>query len=62
MGRISLPSRVSARVARVKKAIIDKRVRVPEDYQIGFHPEEDAKKFTVTESGLVVIPKGTILT
>jgi glucose-1-phosphate adenylyltransferase len=49
------------RGARVKKAIIDKRIRVPEGYQIGFHPEEDAKKFTVTETGLVVIPKGTIL-
>ena len=49
------------RRARVKRAIIDKGVRVPEGHQIGFHPGEDAKKFTVTESGLVVIPKGTIL-
>jgi glucose-1-phosphate adenylyltransferase len=50
-----------ARRARVKRAIIDKGVRIPEGHQIGFHLEEDAKKFTVTESGLVVIPKGTIL-
>ncbi len=49
------------RRARVKRAIIDKGVRIPEGHQIGFHLEEDAKKFTVTESGLVVIPKGTIL-
>jgi glucose-1-phosphate adenylyltransferase len=49
------------RGARVKKAIIDKRIRVPEGYRIGFHLEEDAKKFTVTQTGLVVIPKGTIL-
>jgi glucose-1-phosphate adenylyltransferase len=49
------------RRARVKRAIIDKGVRVPEGHQIGFHLGEDAKKFTVTESGLVVIPKGTIL-
>jgi glucose-1-phosphate adenylyltransferase len=49
------------RGARVKRAIIDKRVRVPEGYQIGFHLKEDAKKFTVSESGLVVIPKGSIL-
>ena len=49
------------RRARIKRAIIDKRVRVPEGHQIGFDLGEDAKKFTITESGLVVIPKGTIL-
>jgi glucose-1-phosphate adenylyltransferase len=49
------------RGARVRRAIIDKRIRVPEGYQIGFHLKEDAKKFTVSESGLVVIPKGSIL-
>ncbi len=49
------------RGARVRKAIIDKRVRVPEGYQIGYRLDEDAKKFTVSESGLVVIPKGSIL-
>ena len=50
------------RHARVRCAIIDKGVRVPEGYRIGFHPEEDAKKFTLSPSGVVVIPKGTILT
>ena len=49
------------RDARIRRAIIDKGVRVPEGYQIGIHPEEDAKKFTVSPSGVVVIPKGTIL-
>ena len=49
------------RRARVRNAIIDKGVVVPQGYQIGYHLEEDAKKFTVTEPGLVVIPKGTIL-
>ena len=50
------------RHARVRCAIIDKGVKVPEGYQIGFHPEEDAKKYTLSPSGVVVIPKGTILT
>jgi len=49
------------RGARVSRAIIDKRVRVPEGYQIGFSRQEDSRKFTVTESGIVVIPKGAIL-
>ncbi len=49
------------RRARVRRAIIDKGIRVPEGYQIGYDLAEDAKKFTVSESGLVVIPKGTIL-
>jgi glucose-1-phosphate adenylyltransferase len=49
------------RHARIRRAIIDKEVRIPEGYQIGFNLKEDAKQFTVTESGIVVIPKGTIL-
>jgi glucose-1-phosphate adenylyltransferase len=49
------------RYARLNRVIIDKRVRIPQGYQIGYNLEEDAKKFTVTQSGLVVISKGTIL-
>jgi glucose-1-phosphate adenylyltransferase len=49
------------RGARVRRAIIDKRIRIPAGYQIGFNQEEDARKFTVTQSGVVVISKGTIL-
>lgn len=45
------------RKARIRRAIIDKNVNVPEGYEIGFDPTEDKKKFTVTESGIVVIPK-----
>ena len=49
------------RYARVNRVIVDKRVRIPDGYKIGFDLKEDANKFTVTESGIVVIPKGTIL-
>lgn len=45
------------RRARIRRAIIDKNVKIPEGYEIGFNIEEDKKKFTVTESGIVVIPK-----
>lgn len=49
------------RYARLNRVIVDKRVKIPEGYKIGYDLKEDARKFTVTESGIVVIPKGTIL-
>ena len=49
------------RHARIRKTIIDKNVVVPEGYEIGFDLENDRKKFTVTESGIVVIEKNAIL-
>lgn len=45
------------RNCKIRRAIIDKNVTVPAGMEIGFDPEEDKKKFTVTESGIVVIPK-----
>lgn len=49
------------RHARIRRAIIDKNVEVPEGYEIGFDPEGDKKKFTVTESGIVVVAKNQVL-
>jgi glucose-1-phosphate adenylyltransferase len=49
------------RKARIRRAIIDKYVRISSGTEIGFNPEEDRKRFKVTESGIVVIPKGTVL-
>ena len=49
------------RHARIRRAIIDKNVNIPEGYEIGFDLENDKKKFTVTESGIVVIGKGQVL-
>lgn len=49
------------RHARIRRAIIDKNVFIPEGYEIGFDPDEDKKKFTVTETGIVVIPKNMVL-
>jgi glucose-1-phosphate adenylyltransferase len=43
--------------ARIRHCIIDKYVEVPAGECIGFHPEKDAQRFTVSESGVVVIPR-----
>jgi glucose-1-phosphate adenylyltransferase len=45
------------RGVRIRRAIIDKGVEIPEGTKIGFNLQEDARKFTVTESGFVVIPR-----
>jgi glucose-1-phosphate adenylyltransferase len=43
------------RYAKVRRAILDKNVKVPEGATIGYDLEEDRKKYFVTESGLVVV-------
>ncbi len=45
------------RHAKIKRAIIDKGVSIPEGLHIGYDLDEDRKKFIVTDSGIVVIPK-----
>ncbi|MFQ5900688.1 MAG: glucose-1-phosphate adenylyltransferase [Thermodesulfobacteriota bacterium] len=45
------------RYVRVKRAIIDKFVNIPPHTEIGYDPEKDRKKFYVSPSGIVVIPK-----
>ncbi|MBI5116184.1 glucose-1-phosphate adenylyltransferase [Candidatus Poribacteria bacterium] len=47
------------RYCRIRNAIIDKHVQVPPRMEIGYDLESDRKQFTVTESGIVVIPKNT---
>ena len=42
----------------IRRAIIDKNVTIPPGTQIGVDPLEDKKRFHVTPSGIVVIPKG----
>ena len=45
------------RNARIINTIIDKNVHIPAGEEIGYYLERDQKRFTVTDSGLVVIPK-----
>ncbi|HZH03061.1 MAG TPA: glucose-1-phosphate adenylyltransferase [Myxococcaceae bacterium] len=46
------------RRCKIRKAIIDKNVTIPEGVTIGYDPEEDRRRFHVTPQGVVVIPKG----
>jgi len=46
------------RYAKIRRAIIDKDVHIPQGMEIGYDLDEDAKRFTVTASGIVVVPKG----
>ena len=43
--------------AKIRKAIIDKNSEISPGMKIGYDLEEDTKMFTVTESGIVVVPK-----
>jgi glucose-1-phosphate adenylyltransferase len=45
------------RNAKIRRAIIDKDVKIPAGFSVGYSLEDDAKRFTVTESGIVVITK-----
>jgi len=49
------------RHSKLHRTIVDKDVIIPEGMQIGYFPEEDKKRFTVTETGIVVISKRTVL-
>jgi len=46
------------RHSRIRRCIIDKHVDIPPGTSIGYDVDEDKKRFHVTESGIVVIPKG----
>ncbi len=49
------------RYAKIRRAIIDKDVKIPQGMDIGYNLKEDKKRFTVTESGVVVVAKGTVI-
>ncbi len=43
--------------ARTRKCIVDKFVQIPPGESIGFASAQDAQRFTVSEEGIVVVPK-----
>ena len=48
---ILMPGVRVGRHSRIRRAIIDRDVFIPRGACIGFHPEEDRKRHTVTETG-----------
>ena len=51
------------RHARIKRAIIDKNVRIPEGMEIGYdHDKDRANGLTVSESGIVAVPMDAFAT
>jgi len=49
------------RYAKVRRAIIDKNVQIPAGAVIGYDLARDRQRFTVTDNGIVVIPKGAVI-
>ena len=49
------------RHCRIRRAIIDKGVKIPPGTSIGYDLEHDRQRFTVTDSGVVVVPKGAVI-
>ncbi len=54
---ILMPGVRVGRHARLRRAIIDRDVFIPRGAQIGFNEEEDRRRHTVTDSGIVVVTK-----
>jgi glucose-1-phosphate adenylyltransferase len=49
------------RHCRIRRAIVDKDVRIPQNTTIGYDLEEDRRRgFTVSEQGVVVIAKAEL--
>jgi glucose-1-phosphate adenylyltransferase len=46
------------RRARLRRVVLDKNVRIPEDAEIGYDLARDSRNYHVTDSGLVVIGGG----
>ncbi|HYH07309.1 MAG TPA: glucose-1-phosphate adenylyltransferase [Thermoanaerobaculia bacterium] len=49
------------RHSKIRRTIIDKGVKIPPHTTIGYDIEEDRHRFTVTDSGIVVVPKGAVV-
>jgi glucose-1-phosphate adenylyltransferase len=62
-GSVILDGVEVGRHAQIRRAIIDKNVRVPDGCQIGIdHDHDRARGFHVTETGIVVVGKDQVVT
>ncbi len=58
---ILFPNVDVGRGAIVQRAIVEKDVRIPPGYRLGVDLDKDRERFHVTESGIVVVPKETVI-
>lgn len=52
---VILPNVDIARHARLRRVVVDKNCMIPDGLTVGFDPDEDRKRFYVTESGITLI-------
>lgn len=46
--------------AQLQNCIVDKNVKIPVGERIGFDPEEDSRRFTISDEGIVVVPEAYV--
>lgn len=46
------------RNARIRRAIIDKHVKIPPGFTLGYDKAGDSERFTLSDNGIVIVPKG----
>ena len=49
------------RHSKIRRTIIDKGVKIPPGATIGYDLDLDRQRFTVTDTGIVVVPKGAVI-
>lgn len=52
---VLLPNVQIGRRVILKRAIVDKDCKIPEGMEIGVNPEEDRKRFHVTQNGITLV-------
>jgi glucose-1-phosphate adenylyltransferase len=52
---VILPEVTIGRNVKLNRVVIDKGAEIPEGMQIGFNPEEDKKRFYVTDKGITLV-------
>jgi glucose-1-phosphate adenylyltransferase len=46
---------------KIRKAIIDQEVYIPDDFVVGYDLEKDRQRFTISPGGVVIVPRGISL-
>jgi glucose-1-phosphate adenylyltransferase len=58
---ILFPNVDVGRGARINRAIIEKGVKIPPGFEVGVNLDKDRERFHVTDTGIVVIAKDTVI-